>query len=197
MFLLLIAAGGALQLTKHGAFGYLTIGDMLHAKDYKSFTDAQTVAARMRTVKDVYPETRGAVDDLFAAHWRMPRATGLTAYTAFSELSYETRFGSDVDRNAKAKLLLSGLAGRPETPYLAVAQAAQQATDGNLAAARTGLDAASRRDTSNPVQRDIALLRGEIESSPRTPRQRRPRSTPRSSSAPPRKPTTASRASRR
>lgn len=170
LFLLVIGGGGALQFTKHGAFGYLTLGDMLHAKDYKSFTDAQTFAARTRTAMDVYPETRGAVDDLFAAHWRMPRATGLTAYTAFAELSYETRFGSDVDRNAKAKLLLVGLQGQPKTPYLAVALAAQQATEGNLAAARNGLEAASRRDTGDPVQRDIALLRGEIELNAKDPK---------------------------
>ena len=163
VFLLLLAGGGALQLTKHGAFGYLTIGDVVHAKEYKSLAESQSAAARARAAKDVFPEARGAIDDLFAAHWRSPRAAGLTAYTAFAEFAYETRFGPDVDRNAKAKLLLADIAARPDVPYLAVALAAQDASGGNLPNALKGLDAASKRDVGDPVQRDIALLRGEVE----------------------------------
>jgi len=160
---LLIAGGGSLQLTKHGAFGYLTIGDMLHEKDYKAFALAQSQAWRARASKDVFPEARGAVDDIMAAHWRMPRAGALTAYAAFAEFAYETRFGADVERNAKAKLFLAEVVARPEVPYVNVALAAQDAAAGNITQARKGLDAASKRDAGDPIQRDIALLRGEVE----------------------------------
>src|SRR5207249_4852147 len=48
LLLLVLAGGGALQLTKHGAFGHLTIGDYLHAKDYASFATTQSASARAR-----------------------------------------------------------------------------------------------------------------------------------------------------
>ncbi len=163
LLILVLAAGGALQATKHGAFGYLTIGDMLHAKDYKSFTVSSSNAARTRASKDVFLDTRGSIDDLFAAHWKMPRATGLAAYTAFAEFAYETRFGGDVDRNAKAKLLLSDLGSLQDVQYYNVALAAEDAASGQIEKARKGLDAASKRDAGDPIQRDIALLRGEVE----------------------------------
>jgi len=93
----------------------------------------------------------------------MPRSPGLTSYAVVAEFAYETRFGADVDRNAKAKLLLADIAGRPEVPYLNVALAAQDAAAGNLVQARKGLDNASKRDAGDPIQRDIALMRGEVE----------------------------------
>ncbi|HSQ62678.1 MAG TPA: tetratricopeptide repeat protein [Polyangiaceae bacterium] len=163
LFLLLALGGGALQLTKHGAFGYLTVGDYIHAKDYARYADAQAAAARTLSAKDVFPEARGAVDDLFSAHWRMPRAHALTAYAAFSEFAYETRFGADVARNAKAKLLLAGLPADKEVHFANVALAAEDAAAGNLDKARQGLEAASKRDVGAPIQQDIALLRGEVE----------------------------------
>ena len=161
--MLAAVAGGALQFTKHGAFGYLTIGDAIHAKDYQAFTTSSSNAARTRITKDVFPETRGAVDDLFAAHWKMPRASSLNAYTAFAEFSYETRFGADVERNAKAKLVLADVAQDRDVPYWTAALAAQDAAAGAFEKARKGLDAASKRDAGDPIQRDIALLRGEVE----------------------------------
>jgi len=163
-FLLLLAGGGSLQLTRHGAFGYLTIGDTLHAKEYAAFATSEAARARTREGKDVFPETRGAIDDLFAAHWRMPRAAALGVYAAFAEFAYEARFGADVDRNAKAKLILAdAVSVAPDVPHLALAYAARDAAAGNLDSARKGLDAASKRDPGDPIQRDIALLRGEVE----------------------------------
>jgi tetratricopeptide (TPR) repeat protein len=170
LVVLLLIGGGALQATKHGAFGYLTIGDMLHAKDYASFTTSSSNAARLRIAKDVFPQTQGAVDDLVAAHWKMPRASGLTAYAAFAEFAYETRFGGDVQRNAKAKLFLGDLAAQPGAPYLGAALAAEDAASGALDKARKGLEAASKRDAGDPIQRDIALLRGEVELAARDPK---------------------------
>lgn len=163
LFALALIGGGALQFTRHGAFAYLTIGDALHAKEYASFTASESQRARDRMAKDVAPEARGAVDGLFAAHWQKPRAAALATYAAFAEFSYETRFGADVDRNAKAKLILADAASLPDVPHLELARAAQDAAAGNLDKARKGLDAASKRDPGDPIQRDIALLRGEVE----------------------------------
>ena len=162
LVVLLVLAGGSLQVTKHGAFGYLTIGDTLHAKDYVSFTASQSASARARTNKDTFPEVRGAVDDLLAAHWRMPRAPGLAAYAAFAEFAYETRFGTDAARNAKAKLILADIT-QPDAPYMNAALAAEEAAAGQIDMARKSLDAASKRDAGDPIQRDIALVRGELE----------------------------------
>ena len=170
LLVLVLAGGGALQVTKHGAFGYLTIGDAIHAKDYKARTVAASNAARTRAAKDVFPETRGAVDDLLAAHWKMPRATGLSAYAAFAEFAYETRFGGDVERNAKAKLLVGELVTLQDVQYLNVALAAQDAAAGQDDKARKELDAASKRDAGDPIQRDIALLRGEVELAAKDPK---------------------------
>ncbi len=161
--LLIVVAGGSLQFTKHGAFGYLTITDALHAKEYKSFAVSQSQTWRTRSSKDVFPETRASVDDLVAAHWRMPRGAALSSYAAIAVFSYETRFGADVDRDAKAKLLLADVMARPDVPYLNVALAAQDAAAGNIVQARKGLENASKRDAGDPIQRDIALLRGEVE----------------------------------
>jgi predicted Zn finger-like uncharacterized protein len=163
VFVVLLVVGGLLQLTRHGAFGYLTISDKLHAKEYASIAKSDAARARARSLKDVYPETRGAVDDLFAAHWNTPRAAALGAYAAFAEFAYEARFGSDVDRNAKAKLILADAAKFPNVPHLALAQAAEAAAEGDVVKARKGLEAASKRDPGDPIQRDIALLRGEVE----------------------------------
>jgi predicted Zn finger-like uncharacterized protein len=164
LFVLLLAGGGALQLTRHGAFAYLTISDTLHAKEYASLATSAASRARERANEDVYPETRASIDDLIAAHWRTPRAAALGAYTAFAEFAYEARFGADVDRNAKAKLILADAASvAPDTPHLALAHAAEDAAAGNLTGARKGLEAASKRDPGDPIQRDIALLRGEVE----------------------------------
>jgi len=163
LLVIAVAGGGALQLTRHGAFGYLTIGDALHAKDYAAFAASESSRARERAGKDVYPEARGAIDDLFAAHWKMPRASALGAYAAFAEFSYEMRFGADVDRNAKAKLILADAAAKSTTPHLDLAYAAEDAAAGNLDKARKALEAASKRDPGDPIQRDVALLRGEVE----------------------------------
>src|SRR5450755_3963548 len=52
---------------------------------------------------------------------------------------------------------------RSEVPYLNVALAAQAAVANDFAKARGDLESASKRDAGDPIQRDIALLRGEVE----------------------------------
>ncbi len=170
LFVVAVLGGGALQLTRHGAFGYLTIGDALHASEYASFAASESSRARERMGKDDYPDARGAIDALFAAHWQKPRAGALATYAAFAEFAYETRFGADVDRNAKAKLILADASALPNVPHVDLANAAAAAAAGDLEKARKGLEAASKRDPGDPIQRDVATLRGEVELLARDPR---------------------------
>lgn len=162
-FGLVLVVGGGLELTQYGAFGRNAITDKLHAQDYESALTATGKSARAKLEKDTYPDGRAAADDALAAAAAMPRARALSAYAAFVEFSYETRFGADPDRNARAKQALAPLAAYPETPYYALALAAQDAAQGNIDKARTGIDQAQKKNAADPVQEEIALLRGELE----------------------------------
>ncbi len=159
---LLIAGGGALQLTKHGAFGYLTITDKLRADEYAKNTTSAAAAARDRMGKDTVVEGRGAVDDLFAARNRTPRAKALSTYAAFTTFSYEARFGADPQRDSRAKSYLNEVKDEADVKYLGAALAAQDAAAGNWDKAAKGLDGAAKRDVGDPIQRDIAELRGFV-----------------------------------
>ena len=159
---LLVAGGGALQLTKHGAFGYLTIGDKLRADEYAKATSTSAAAARDRMGKDTVVDGRGAVDDIFAARARTPRAKSLSAYAAFTTFAYEQRFGADPQRDSRAKAFLSDVKDEPDVKYLAAALAAQDAAAGNFDKAAKGLDGVAKRDVGDPIQRDIAELRGFV-----------------------------------
>jgi predicted Zn finger-like uncharacterized protein len=162
VFALLLAGGAALQLTKHGAFGYLTITDKLRADEYVKTTSSSAAAARDRMGKDTVVEARGAVDDLFAARGRTPRAKPLSAYAAFTTFAYEARFGADPQRDSRAKSYLNEVKDEADVKYLGAALAAQDAAAGNWDKAAKGLDAASKRDAGDPIQRDIAELRGFV-----------------------------------
>ena len=165
LFLLLALGGGVAAAHQARRVRVPHHRRLLHAKDYAQRPRRRRrAAARTRTSKDTYPEARGAVDDLLAAHWRMPRARQLTAYAAFAEFAYEMRFGADAARNAKAKLLVAELAERAggALPQRGARRAGRRraATSTRL---RKALDAASKRDAGDPIQQDIALLRGEVE----------------------------------
>lgn len=162
---LVIVAGGAMQLTPYGAFGYLAISDAVHTQDYLRAADDASLKARTRLMSDTFADGKGAMDDLAAARQRTPRSKPLSAFVAASIFSFETRFGHDTDRDTRAKQWLAELSKEKveEVKYLAFARAAQDAAAGNWASARKGLEAASKRDAGDPVQQDIALLRGEVE----------------------------------
>ena len=163
VFIALILGGGALQLTSYGAFGYLAIGDAVHAGDYARATSAAMADAEKTLGADTYDAAKAAADAAFTAHTRTPRARPLTAYAAVVDAGTTVRFGADPSRSSHLKQLLAELPPGEPVKYLDVALAAQAAADGDLEKARRGLDAASKHDPADPIQVEVALLRGDVE----------------------------------
>ncbi len=163
--LLILVGGGALEVTPFGAFGRLAISDMVNASSYERRADEVVAAARKKMASDLFPDARAAADQAAAARSEMPRARVLTAAAALIELETQLRFGQAADRIPRVKNWIADLVqqGDPNIKLLPVAQAAQEALLGDPAKARKALDAASKRDVGDPVQEDVALLRGELE----------------------------------
>jgi tetratricopeptide (TPR) repeat protein len=162
---LALLGGAALQLTTYGAYGYLAIGDIVHAADYHRATTSAMNAAGRGLAPDTYEAAKEAAEAVYAAHVRTPRALALGAYAAFVEYENAIRFGSDPARGGRAKQLVTELQAGKEVRYLDVALGAQAAEGGNLDRARSALDAAARRDPGDPIQIDVAILRGNLEMS--------------------------------
>ena len=159
-----VAIGGAfLELTPYGAFGRNAIADMMNAKAYAAATTEVMTGSEKRLSVDGYDDAKGAVDDVAAAHARTPRAKPLTAYAIVVDGYVATRYGVDPQRSSRAKQWMAELPPNVTVQYRDVAAAAQSAASGDLDNARKGLDAASQHDTSDPIQLDVALLRGEVE----------------------------------
>jgi tetratricopeptide (TPR) repeat protein len=163
LLIAVILAGAALQLMQYGAFGYLVIGDRMHASDYVRGTSSAMGAAEKSLAADTYDAAKAAADAAAKAHAQMPRARSLTAYAAMLDAATVARFGADTTRGSRAKQLLAELPPNEPVKYADVAIAAQAAADGDVDRARKALDAASKRDTNDPIQLDVALLRGGIE----------------------------------
>jgi tetratricopeptide (TPR) repeat protein len=163
IFIALVLGGGALQLTSYGAFGYLAIGDAIHAGDYARSTSTAIGDAEKALGVDTYDAAKAAADAAFAAHVRAPRARALTAYAAVVDAAITVRFGADPSRPSHLKQLIAELPPNEPVKYLDVASAAQAAADGDLDKARRGLEAASKRDPADPIQVEVALLRGNVE----------------------------------
>jgi cellulose synthase operon protein C len=163
---LLVAAilgGAALQLTPYGAGGYLFFGDMLHAKAYAATTVATLAGAEKTLGSDTYDDAKAAVEATAGAHVGAPRIKPLAAVAAIVDYATTVRFGADVARASRAKQFVAELAATPDTKYLDVAFAAQAAEAGDNDKARKALDAASHRYPGDPIQVDVALLRGDLE----------------------------------
>ena len=158
-----LLGGAALQLTGYGAFGYLVIGDALHSGEYARATSGAMADAEKSLGLDTYEAAKRAVDAAFTAHTRTPRARALTAYAALVDAATSLRFGSDPARMSHVSQLLAELSPNEAPKYADVAVAAQAAADGDLDKARRGLTAASLHDVGDPVQFDVALLRGDVE----------------------------------
>ncbi len=167
LFAVALLGGAALQLTPYGAYGYLAIGDIVHAADYQRATTTAMSAAGRALAPDTYDAAKAASDAVYAAHVQTPRARSLAAYAAFVEYEIGLRFGSDPARVARAKQLLSELDPKREVKYRDVALAAQAAEEGGLDRSRTAIDAAARRDLGDPVELSLALLRGNLDLSSR------------------------------
>ena len=161
--ILALLGGGALQLTSYGAYGYLAIGDALHAKDFERATTDAMTATEKALGPDTYDAAKIAVEGAVAAHARAPRVKPLTAYAAVVDAETVVRFGPDPARTPVAKRMLAELPPNEAVKYVDLANAAQAAADGELDRARKGLDAASKRDPGDPIQLDVALLRGGVE----------------------------------
>ena len=159
-----VVAGALLHFTSYGAFGYQALGDVFHRNQYARIFDQRSAAARAKLGDDLFDTARAAVDELAAAHQVTPRVRPLTLYTAIAEYETQLRFGRDAARATRAKAWVDEVRNAaPETRYLALATGVQKGVDGDLPAARKELDAASKTDPSDPMQLDIALMRGEVE----------------------------------
>ncbi len=158
---LALIGGAALQITPYGAFGYLVIGDWVHAGDYRRATVAAIAEADRAATADTYDTAKTMVDLAYAAHEKSPRARSLTAYAAFVDCATSVRFGSDTTRASRASQLLATLRADKPVEYADAALAAQSAAAGDLGNARAALEDASHRAPSDPIELDIALLAGE------------------------------------
>ncbi len=163
LVVVLLGAGGALQATPFGAFGYLYLGDLVHAGDYRRATAGAIAGADKSGAADTYDAAKGALQQTLADQRAMPRARALAAYAAFADYATTVRFGADTDRPSPASQLLGGLPTDQPVPYADVATALQAAAGGDIARARKGLDDAARRlAPDDALAHDVALATGEL-----------------------------------
>ncbi|MGD0674171.1 MAG: tetratricopeptide repeat protein [Polyangiaceae bacterium] len=162
LLVLLTMGGAALQLSPYGAFGYLVILDLVRSGAYARATSGAVRDAQHQLGVDTYDAATGAVDGAYAAHTRTPRARPLTAYAAFVDLATAVRFGQDTARVSRAAQMLGDLPQDQNVKYRDVALAAQAATNGDIDGARRIVEAALRRDGSDPIRLDEEVLEGEL-----------------------------------
>ena len=160
---LLVVGGAALQfLPGVGAFGYVIIGDVAHAKDYDKGALAAADAARAKLALDTFSSAQQAADQLADLKRRSPRNRPLAGYASFAEYANQVRFGVDLQRAARAKTFTTDIPPGTEAWYLLASSAAQQAASGDLAAAKGALATAVAKEPRDGIQYDMAILRGEI-----------------------------------
>ncbi len=164
---LLVAAilgGAGLQLTPYGAYGYLVIGDVLHAKDYAATTTNAMASVEKTLGSGTYDDAKSGIEAAAGASRGNPRIKPLAAYAAVVDSAATVRFGADTTRASRAKQIVGDLtAASPDAKYLDVALAAQAAEGGDVDRARKGLDAAAQRYAADPILIDVSLLRGDLE----------------------------------
>jgi tetratricopeptide (TPR) repeat protein len=166
VFVLALIGGAALQVTPYGAFGYLVIGDKLHAGDYRRATSTAIADGDKAAAPDTYDAAKKAIDLADAAQSGMPRARSLTAYAAFADLSLSARFGPDAARPSRGAQLLGTLPTDTPIAYRDAAQAAKMIGDGDGSAARTAIGEAAAHaastDPNDPLLLDLALVAGNL-----------------------------------
>ena len=114
--------------------------------------------------RDTYDAAQGGRRRVVAAHARVAAGDDRsTAYAAFVDARRPSRFGDGPGAHAAAKhLARRAAAGRAPCSTSDVAAAAQAAADGDLDKARKALDAGEPAQAAgDPIQLDVALLRGE------------------------------------
>ncbi len=161
--MLLLTGGAALQLTPYGAYGYLVVTDVIRSGDYARATATAMREAEATLGPDTYEGAKAAMALAYVAHSRTPRAKPLTAYGALVDSAASLRFGADTTRASRAKQLLLELPLDQVVKYRDVAMAAQFAEAGDFVKARSNLDVAGKYDSTDPVQVEIALLRGDVD----------------------------------
>ena len=159
---LLVIGGAALEATPYGAFGRYPISDLIHKDDYQRAAMAAGASTRTKMLSDIFPDSRGAVEAVEAAHRGSPRARSLSAYFAIAEYEHELRFGEDTDLSARARVALGGIPSNVDVKYVPVANALGTAL-GDITKGRAALDAASAKTAGDPIQEDIAYARGALE----------------------------------
>jgi tetratricopeptide (TPR) repeat protein len=166
LFVLALLGGAALQVTPYGAFGYLFIGDYVHAGDYRRATAAAIVEGDKTAGADTYDAAKAAIDGAYAAQARTPRDKPLTAYAAFADLAVSARFGGDPARASRGKQTLASLPGDPPVQYGDAAEAARMIDSGDLRAGRAAVDAAAAHvraaDANDPLLLDLSLVAGNL-----------------------------------
>jgi tetratricopeptide (TPR) repeat protein len=162
ILVLVLLGGGALQLTPYGAYGYLFVGDVIHAADYERATSAAIAACEASLAADTYDGATAAVDAAYAAHAKTRRATSLTAYAAFVDYEVGLRFGADPARVSRAKQALGELLPNKPVKYQDAALAAQ-AGESDPAKAAVAVDAVAKRGPAGPLALDLALLEGGLQ----------------------------------
>src|SRR6185312_15292445 len=130
--LLLIAGGGALELTPYGAFGRFAITDAAHAREFAQLAVESIGQCDGALKTDLYPDSRAGAEALAKVHAAKPRARAVTAVAATCELETELRFGKDPVLSNRAKTWLTHDIPEPRNNvrYLDVAQAGAAAVDG-------------------------------------------------------------------
>ena len=164
-FLTLALAGGAsLQLTRHGAFGYMFISDLIRANDYQRAEAGALAKVGSSLEPDTYDQTRASVDGLMSTQSQMPRAESLAALAAFEEFLMVVRFGPDPKANTRGAVLLKTLPSDRPIRYRTAAIAADAAAHGDLEKARKTLEPALREHAGGDkiFVRELDILSAEI-----------------------------------
>ncbi|HEV8247702.1 MAG TPA: tetratricopeptide repeat protein, partial [Polyangiaceae bacterium] len=159
--LFIVAVGGAaLALAPDiGPFGAYWIIDQLKADEYARLLSDTVNASRRALGRDTALDAQTASTTAEAAQHRGKRIPGLKAYAAFVGYARELRFGVDSPVRARANVLLDELSEVDSAPYLALARAARAAAEGEVARARSMVQALEQRSPRDP---DVLVLKGEL-----------------------------------
>jgi len=142
-----------------GPFGLNFVSDRVNAKLQNDALDT------MRGIiqSDMEPDTSAGADRALAkvktAQAAYPRHRATAGYAAFIALSRGLRFGARPEDRAYGDMMVRASTSRP-SDFLLMAQAAQDATTGQIARARQTCQGLLER---RPDDVDVAVLAGEVE----------------------------------
>lgn len=165
----LVLGGAALSLLPDvGLFGSAYISDQLRKSEYERLLVTQASVAHRALSQDIHSEAIRTLQQLESTQKAHPRARSLKAYSAFVAYAIDLRFGPSPERNSRAKMLLSQLAGRDDVENLELAEAARAADERNLTRAHQRIDDIRR---AHPKRLEVLVLSAQIEMLDRRPGQ--------------------------